>query len=74
MAAKKDPAVALVAAWRENPFLYFSQSDVRLMFGIGEDAMKALIGLGAPVVAKKVNPDHFKAWLWEHRESIGKVS
>ncbi len=65
---------ALLQLWRDNPFHYFTQSEARAMFGFGEDAMKALAVLGAPVVAKKINPDHFKAWLWENRERIEKLS
>ncbi len=70
----EDEIGSLIAAWRSNPFQYFTQTEVRLMFGFGEDAMTALASLGAPIVAKKINPDHFKAWLWENRERIGKVS
>ena len=44
------------------------------MFGIGEDSMKALVALGPPIVAKKINPDHFKAWLWENRDNIQKLT
>lgn len=65
---------ALIKLWRENPFHYFSQTEARMIFGIGEDAMKALVALGAPIVAKKVLPDHLKAWLYENRENIGKLS
>jgi hypothetical protein len=65
---------ALVKLWRENPFHLFTQTEVRQMFNLGEDAMKALAGLGAPIVAKKMNPGHFQQWLWENRDRISKLS
>lgn len=67
-------AAALIEQWRANPLRYFTQTEVRMMFNIGETSMRALVKLGAPIVATKLNPDHFKAWLWENRENIGKLT
>lgn len=65
---------ALVKLWRENPFHYFSREEARTVFNVGEKAMRALVAMGAPLVAEKINLDHFKAWLWENRERIGKLT
>lgn len=65
---------ALLKAWRANPLRHFTQTQVRKMFDLGEDSMTALTKLGAPVVAKKINPDHFKQWLWVNRENIQKLT
>jgi hypothetical protein len=64
----------LVKLYRENPFHYFTHEEARAVFGIGEKAMRALVAMGAPLVAGKVNLDHFKQWLWDNRERIGKLT
>lgn len=65
---------ALLKKWRVNPFHHFTREDIRAIFNVGEKSMRALVAMGAPLVADKINPDHFKAWLWENRESIGKLT
>lgn len=57
-----------------NPFGYLPQGEIAELFNLGIDAVAALVALGAPTVAKKINPDHFKRWLWENREKIGKLT
>ena len=58
-----------------NPFLHLSQEEVAKLFGFGVRSMRALVAMdGFPIVAKKVNPDHFKMWLWENRRAIGKLT
>ena len=67
--------VALVKLWRENPLHYFTREQTRKLFNFGEKAMRALAAMpGCPLVTEKINPDHLKAWLWENRENIGKLT
>ena len=47
--------------------------DGRLLFGFGSNTMTALVNLGAPVVARKINPDAFKAWLSANASIVGKI-
>lgn len=63
----------LLEMWRANPFHYFSREEIQAMFNIGEDSMKKIAEKGAPVVARKFNPDHLKAWLYERREDVKKL-
>jgi hypothetical protein len=65
---------ALLKVWRENPFRFFTRGEVRKMFNFGEDFMAALVRIGAPIAAEKVNPDHLKVWLYENRENVAKLS
>jgi hypothetical protein len=56
---------------RENVFDHLTQEQVGRLFGFGEEAMRALARIpGFPIVAKKINPEHFKRWLWEHHREI----
>lgn len=80
MKARADKTTAaLVKLWRENPFHLFTHAEIRAIFNLGKESLAKLIALGdrdhfpAPMVAQKINPDHFKQWLWENRERIGKL-
>ncbi len=59
---------------RENPYRFFPVADVAELFGFGRHAMTAIINAGAPVVARKINPDHLKAWLRDNAEKVGKIT
>lgn len=71
-AAASDAALAKLA--RDNPFRYFTHEEARALFGFGEKSFRALIAMGAPMVAQGVLPDHLKRWLWANRERIGKLT
>lgn len=73
-APKETPEQALARRARENPYGYFTHEEARTLFRIGEKAFRALVALGAPIVAGGVLPDHLKQWLWENRERIGKLT
>lgn len=58
----------------ENPFAYLTQEDIGLLFGFGKQSMGALVAMGVPTVAKRINASHFQRWLWANRERIGKLT
>jgi hypothetical protein len=76
VAAVKRPArqAALAKLVRENPYCHLTRDEISDLFEIGRDSLVSLIERGAPVVAKGINPDHLKTWLWENRERIGKLT
>lgn len=75
MTGKRPTAAQSVAdRVRANPFEYVTREEITELFGIGEDSIAKLVKDGAPTVAKKINPEHFKAWLWENRGRIGKLT
>jgi hypothetical protein len=67
----EKPSVADQA--RENPYRFFSFADIAALFGFGVNTMTEIVRLGAPVVARKLNPDALKAWLTTNAEKVGKI-
>lgn len=66
-------SAALAKLVRENPFRFITQAEAGKLFGFGTNAMTMLVNLGAPVVARKINPDHFKSWLCTNADKVGKI-
>lgn len=85
MATRKTPppppepeepdATHLAQLARENPFRHFTHREARVMFGFGEKFFRSLLGVeGAPVAANKINPEHFRQFLWEKRAVIATLA
>lgn len=55
------------------PFRWFPLCKVARICGFGEDVMTALAGMGAPIVARKCNPNLLQRWLEENIDKIGKI-
>lgn len=71
--APVDPVDEIVRQVTANPYRFISFGDAARLFGFGTNAMTAFVNLGAPAVARKINPDHFKAWLAANAEKVGKI-
>ncbi len=71
---KEARQAMLAATVRRNPFVYLSLADIACLFGFGEKSMRALAGMEPPMVAGKINPEHFIEWLSANRERIGKLT
>lgn len=56
-----------------NPYEYLPIEDVGILFNFGISSMKGLLALDPPVVAKRMNPASFKAWL-DRQKDIGKLT
>lgn len=71
---RQSSAVSTIAVERkvrENGYQHFTQEQTAKLFGIGREAMRTMAGKkGFPMIAKKINPDHLKRWLWEHHEEL----
>lgn len=73
MPGKPKDAASLAKQVRDNPYVFITYADAATLFGFGTNAMTAFANLGAPVVARKINPDLFKAWLAANAEKVGKI-
>lgn len=56
-----------------NPYKYHSFAKIAERFGFGVNTITAFVAMGAPVVARKINPDHLKEWLRVNGEKVGKI-
>lgn len=54
---------ALVAIAKDNPYRFFTVGEVALIFNLSKDTMTDLLRIGAPTVARKMNPNVFQEWL-----------
>lgn len=72
---KAEPVdvAALIARSRENPFGFLSLDEVRRIFGFGVNTMTELVRMGAPVVARKMNPGMLMEWLRVNASEVGKI-
>lgn len=64
---------ALAKLVRENPYRFLSFGEIARLFGFGTNTMTVLVNLGAPVAARKINPQHFLAWLEKNYDKVGKI-
>ena len=71
MKAPAKKTVAEIA--RENPYRFFTFTEIRELFGFGENAITLFVEMGAPVVARKINPTLLLEWLKAHAPEIGKI-
>ena len=55
------------------PFRWFAQGTVARICGFGEDMMHALATRGAPIIARKCNPNLLHRWMEENIDKIGKI-
>ena len=55
------------------PFRWFAQGTVARLCGFGEDVMYALASRGAPIIARKCNPNLLHRWMEENIDKIGKI-
>jgi len=58
---------------KDNPFRFFSLEDAAEIFGFGRNTMTALADAGAPIIARKCNPQLLLRWLEENAEKVGKI-
>lgn len=66
-------SAALVKAARENPFQFFSFEETAIICDWGKNVPGQLATLGAPVVARKMNPQILMAWISEHSDALAKL-
>jgi hypothetical protein len=71
--AKQARRSALVTEAAENPFRFFTTEDTGLIFDLGMNVMTALRALGAPVIARKMNPVMLMEWLKENHDRVPKI-
>lgn len=64
---------ALVKEARENPFACFSFQEIAILYGWGKNVPSQLVAIGAPCIAKKLNPSLLLKWLGEHSDHIAKL-
>ena len=67
------PSTNLAKIAKENPFQFFSFEEIGDLYGFGKNTMTALAAAGAPVVAKKMNPQLLFEWLEQNADKIGKI-
>ena len=67
------PTAALVKLARENPYRFFTMEETALICGFGPNVMTSLNSMGAPIVARKCNPQLLLEWIGKNAERIGKV-
>jgi hypothetical protein len=53
---RRTSTAALIKSARENPFRFFTFEETAAICGWGEKVPGQLAGLGAPIVARKMNP------------------
>jgi hypothetical protein len=63
----------LVRVARENPYRFFTLTDVAKICGFGPDILTALNSLGAPIVGRKCNPQLLLEWIGRNSDKIGKI-
>jgi hypothetical protein len=66
-----EEIAAMIREAVENPFAHFEMKRIRHIFNFGRSAMAKIAKLNPPMVTGKLNPGHFKTWLWENREALG---
>lgn len=66
-----DEIAAIKREAVENPFVHFEMNRIRVVFNFGRSAMTKIAKLNPPMVTGKLNPGHFRQWLWEHRQELG---
>lgn len=58
---------------KRNPFKFFTLAQVGELLGFGANTMTALVKAGAPIVARKCNPQLLVQWIGANADRIGKV-
>ena len=67
--AKKS--VAEIA--QANPYRFFTFGEISELFGFGADLITKVVEMGAPVVARKINPTLLLEWLKSNAAAVGKI-
>ena len=64
---------ALLKSVRENRFACLSFPEIALLYGWGKNIPGALAVIGAPVIARRMNPELLLKWLETHGEAVSKL-
>lgn len=73
MPRNRPAKAALVKEARENPFACFAFEEIAVIYNWGKNVPGQLAGIGAPVVARKMNPQLLLKWLGEHADDVAKL-
>ena len=71
MKAPAKKTVAEIA--KENPYRFFNYGEISELFGFGADLITKIVEMGAPVVARKINPTLLMEWLKSNAAAVGKI-
>lgn len=63
----------LAAEVGRNPFIFLTSEDIGLLFDFGPDTITTLRSLGAPIVARKINPGLLLRWIEQNAKTIPKI-
>lgn len=69
----KSRKISLVKEARENPFACFAFDEIALLYKWGKNVPGQLAAIGAPVIARRMNPHLLLKWLEEHAEDVKKL-
>lgn len=68
LAGKSSEEIAEYVA--RNPWAHLYQQAIRTLFVIGQHEMKRVMEFGPPNLNGKINPELFRRWLWDKRNTL----